>query len=256
MSLPLIFKHGNPGCPCCGQTLEPSPCACYPFNDHANNVVFDGLHLASTSPSYASGKLANATSHTGTQHHEHPHHACYTPSVGDGLRIWFWFKVITAPSATANWQGVVTKGRLASYPTFTGEWGIFWKTGPSSSPDLGFIYSSSTVTTGIIGSTPIITGDWYFIHWDINTDTAVSTISMYDQNGKLENPINDPKPLAGTLTADPAESMRVGNNTDGEILGANSGEFLIDNLGFTHGASNAATLYNSDSGLACPASGG
>ena len=79
---------------------------------------------------------------------------------------------------------------------------------------------------------------------------------MYDQNGKLENPINDPKPLAGTLTADPAESMRVGNNTDGEILGANSGEFLIDNLGFTHGASNASTLYNSDSGLACPASGG
>ena len=268
MSLPLIFKHGNPGCPCCGQRLigdgddgdddyedGTSVCACYPFDDHANNVVFDGLHLASTYPSYATGKLDNATKHTGTQHHEHPHHYCFTPSFGDGLRIWFWFKVVTAPPTTTNWQGVVTKGRLTSYPTFTGEWGIFWKTTPTSGPSLAFIHSSSTVTTGVLHTSTIVTGNWYFIHWDINTATAVSTASIWNAETDTKLDI-DPAVLAGTLTADPAESMRVGNNTDGDILGANSGEFLIDNLGFTHGASSAGFLYKLGDGIACPESGG
>ena len=260
MSLPLIFKHGNPGCPCCGQTLEPSPCACYPFDDHANNVVFDGLHMASTYPSYATGKLDNATKHTGTQHHEHPHHACYTPSVGGGLRIWFWFKVVTKPTATVHYQGVVTKGRLltAGSPpanTFAGEWGIFWKTSSMSGPDLVFVYRSSLVALGILHTTPMLAGYWYFIHWDINTTTATSTPSIWNADTGVKLAVA-PSALVGTLTADPAESMRVGNNTDGEVLGTNSGDFLIDNLGFTHGASSAGFLYKLGDGIACPESGG
>ena len=270
MGLPLIFKRDNPGCPCCGLRLigggdgdygddANSVCACYPFDDHANNVVFDGLHLTSTLPSYDAGILANASKHTGSEHHEHAHHVCYTPTAGDGLRIWFWLKMVTLPGEVSSFQGVVTKGRLdvGPPPIFTGEWGIFLRTNGAydQTTDLNFVLKTSTVALHIPHSVHIKTGIWYFIHWTLNATDALSDLTIYNADTDAEFG-GAAVGIVGEFVADPAESMRVGNNTDGDILGADYGELLIDNLGFTHGASNAATLYNSGSGVACPASGG
>ena len=258
MAIP--FKKNNPGCPCCGQ--PECPCACYAFDDNAEDSSVNNLHLTSTSASlsdYTTGKLGKAFKHTGSQHHEHAHDDCFTPSVGDGLAVWFWLKVVTAPSTSSDWQGIVTKGRISSTPVFTGEWGIFWKTPPgggASGPSMSFVYNTGSGPAKV-GDLAIGSDIWYFFHWSLNTTDAVSTLTAYNSNTDEEFG-GDAAVIVGEIAAVPAELMRVGNNTDGEILGANSGEFLIDNLGFCKDIGTEAemeeraeNLYNSGDGRAC-----
>ena len=252
----MVFKRANPGCPCCPNTGG-GFCACYPFNSDADNNLWDGLHLTSTYGNFGTaGKLGNASKHTGPQHHHHDHHSCFTPAEEGGLRIWFWLYVTTLPRATTAYQGVVTKGRFStagSPPanTFTGEWGIFWRTQSGSGTDINFVYKSDTVNLGVLHQVALSASTWYFVHWELNTDAKLSTLHI--------NNISDSGTLGGTGTAGlvgvmqpaPGEPMRVGNNEDGEILGANSGSFLIDNLGFSHNSGSASDLYNTGTGLAC-----
>ena len=287
MSLPLIFKHDNPGCPCCGLTLQPSPCACYPFDDHANNVVFDGLHLTSTYPSYATGKLANATKHTGTQYHEHPHHTCYVPEQASsptsplfGINVWFWIKRAKPASATgtAGIEYVVTKGlfpdgavEFSAAPNlclFPGTWSIFIDPqtyGSGRQFDLKFAvaYENSCVDVVTQQSWEHPT-DWVFFYWWYEPTAGIAGT----HTGKYSIIRN------GATTVD-EQSVAVGvagvnmRQTDpenfyvGKDLGAvNSETILIDNVGVSRHigtkaemTARATDLYNSGAGVACPADG-
>jgi hypothetical protein len=305
MSLPLIFKHGNPGCPCCGQRLighvddgdddyedGTSVCACYPFDDHANNVVFDGLHLASTYPSYATGKLDNATKHTGTQHHEHPHHTCYVPEQASsptsplfGINVWFWIKRAKPPSQASppnKIEYVISKGEWATTNKgyfqppnsdaagFNGTWSIFIDPTVSDNPSLHDIYFAVAYEDG---HTDVMCfsdswedpTDWVFFFWWYEPTAGLAGthtgryslvrngVTIYDEVtvaiGDAANPMRQTDP----------EKLIVGKN-----LGAHLYEtILIDNVGFSRRietkaemTARAAALYNSGTGIACPASGG
>ena len=172
--------------------------------------------------------------------------------------MWFWFREQTQPSdAVGAYHGVITKGELSySYPsvTFSGEWGVFYKPGTESSPELNFVYKSDAINLGIFGSTPIRTGVWYFFHWQINTTTKAASLVGYatDTAGALS--MGSPGAVTGNMQEEPTFPMRIGRNTgtNGLILGENSGSFQIDNVGFSEDSGTASTLYNSGTGLACP----
>ena len=256
----MIFKKNNPGCPCC-------PCPCYKFNDNAKDST-GNKHLTATSESYADGKLDKAASFTGSSHYTHAHDDCFSPAANDGVwRMWFWFKEVTEPSASAHgWHGVITKGEYSSsgsppVASFNGEWGVFYKPDGSigdSSPELFFAYKSDSVSLGHFASIGLIAGDWYFFHWQINATSKEA--ELYGRNASTGENLNAsgiwPTSVTGNMatTDDP---MRIGNNTgtNGVVLGANSGSFLIDNVGFSNKSGSAANLYNSGAGKGCPNQG-
>ena len=96
----MIFKKNNPGCPCCN-----CPCACYKFDDNANDSM--GSHdLTATNATYGTGKLDKALRCQGTQALEHEFDSCF--SVGSGINVWFWIKrEIDSPSTSS---GASTEG--------------------------------------------------------------------------------------------------------------------------------------------------
>ena len=129
MALP--FKKNNPGCPCCGQ--PECPCACYAFEDNAEDSSISNLHLTSPGASlsdYTTGKLDRAFKHTGSQYHEHADNACF--NLSGGINVWFWLKSdYVAPYSwgigTIQPEGIVTKGSWEALGSderdFLGEWG-------------------------------------------------------------------------------------------------------------------------------------
>ena len=262
------FKKYNPGCPCCFSA--PTVCACYSFDNTADNSVFDGLHLGATSPSYtaADKKLGtHAATFTGYAHYNHAHSECFSPAVGPKpWRVWFWFKMLARPSYSAQrYHGVITKGKVngtgvtaAAPPTsFDGEWGVFYHApfGDDSSPELFFVYQSDSVNLGIYFTTGVNLNNWYFFHWQINATTKAAEVFAVNADGTGSN-FGNSNNIVGNMSADSSKPLRIGNNTgiNGMVLGSNGGSFIIDNVGFAQNSGNASSLYNSGYGRACPAS--
>jgi len=263
----MIFKKNNPGCPCCD-------CPCYKFDDNGRDSSA-GKHLTETSAAYDTGRLSNAAEFEGSAHFLRDHDDCFSPSEHETWRMWFWFKEVTRPSdAVGAYHGVVTKalynGSTGSPPTtasLEGEWGVFYRPLTSggegdTGSDLFFVYKSSTTTLGISGTTGIVTGDWYFFHWTINHTSKDQEVKGWNASQDAElttcptSGCTETPDLQGNMSKT-TTPLRVGNNTGhaGLILGANSGSFLIDNLGFSTKAGSATDLYNSGTGKACPSRG-
>ena len=266
----MIFKKNNPGCPCC-------ECPCYKFNDNAEDST-GNKHLTATSEAYADGILGRAGSFTGSSHYTHAHDDCFSPAASDDVwRMWFWFKAVADPSAPSggfDYHGVITKGEFNhTYPGLSilweldGEWAVVWKTDFSSGADLLFLYKSSSVATGIFGGTGIIVGDQYFFHWQINNTTKAAALTGWNATTGASLTIPSSvfggsgggvlTEITGTMSVDESHPLRIGNNTGGNglILGAESGSFLIDNVGFSNKPGTAVNLYNSGVGKACPNQG-
>ena len=266
MSHGTAFKIGNPGCACCGL------CACYPFDGNGHDAI-SSKNLTATEESYAPGVMDKAASFTGSSHYSHAHDDCFSPAASDDVwRMWFWIKSVTDPphSPTFGYQGVITKGNLnyvyGSPPSisFDGEWGVFYRDGGVSGPDLLFVYKSDVIANGIFGATGLIEGHQYFFHWQINNTTKAAALTAWNATTNVPVPIpsglsgsSPPSTsITGTMSVDESMPLRIGQNggAAGQIL-ANNGLILIDNVGFSHHPGLADNLYNLGAGKRCPYAG-
>ena len=260
----MIFKRDNPGGSCC------TCCPCYPF-DGTGKSATGSLELTATNPAYATGVMGQAAQFTGTTHYEQSHNDCFSPSEHETWRMWFWFKKVTEPTDEPyQYHGVITKGKLNQAagsplpaPSLTGEWAVVYKPATASGSDVNFVYKSDSVPFGILGGSPITVGKWYFFHWLINHTTKNCEITGYKEGSGspfvvCPTPGCTSTPTIGGTMSKSTELLRIGNNTgtNGVILGANSGSFLIDNVGFADNDGTASNLYNTGSGKPCPNVGG
>lgn len=272
----MIFKIGNPGCACCYESTAVGACACYSFDNTANNAAADTLHLTSSYPAYSSTEKklgTHSASFANTAHHSRGHSECFTPAAGPTpWRMWFWIKVVTHPVYTSRppYAGVITKGNLnyvyGSPPvtSFDGEWGVFYNGAVGSSSDgywsaprLLFVYKSSAVALGLFATPFLQVGEWYFFHWQINTTTGAASLFGKSEDGG-EVGMNPPTSISGTMSADATHPLRIGNNagTAGTLLGWGNtvGDIKLDNVGFAQNSGSATSLYNGGTGVACPGS--
>lgn len=260
----MSWKKDNPGSPCC------TCCPCYKLDGNGKSAT--GPHnLTATNASYTTGIMGQAAEFTGSQHFDRTGVDCFSPSEVPVWSMWFWLKKITEPTDSPGvYHGVVTKGKLNAgtgspppLPTFDGEWGVFYKPANVSGPNMYFVYRSSSINFGLLGTDAIGQNNWNFFHWTINHTTKQTDIVRYregstsafvicDQIGCTSTPN-----IVGTMSKS-TELFRIGNNTGtyGVTLGSNSGSFLIDNVGFADRPSSASDLYNSGNGKPCPNIGG
>ena len=266
MALP--FKKNNPGCPCCGQ--PECPCACYAFEDNAEDSSISNLHLTSTGASlsdYTTGHLDRAFKHTGSQYHEHADNACF--NLSGGINVWFWIKAdYETPysyGVVSDYEGIVTKatwGDTGAGPDYDGEWGVFWSPPSGASPYTGFIYftvgngkSDSVFAVDSVGAYTHEKRWEFFFFW-----VSISEGKLYlIRDGGSTSEAN----LTGTQTLTSDKKLFIGNNDGFAKLGEQTYDsvprpWLIDNVGFCKDIGTQAemeeraeNLYNNGYGRAC-----
>jgi len=286
MALP--FKKNNPGCPCCGQ--PECPCACYAFDDNAEDSSISNLHLTSTGASptdYTTGKLDKAFKHTGSQYHEHADHSCFNLGP-DGINVWFWLK--SGYAAPYNWgppvgehevatqpEGVVTKGSWENLGSdqrdFLGEWGIFWdETSPNSTLNGQIFFVVGNGSAELYDGDAVSRAPWenkddvpnweFFFYWASIAEGKIYGIKWSDHDAIVSG-VTVEASLTGTQTLTSGEKLYIGNNTEGKKLGEQeyddvSRPWLIDNVGFCKDIGTKAemeeraeNLWNDGYGRAC-----
>ena len=222
----------------------------YSFEDNGNDLSGHGLNLTATSAAYSSTSKIGSKSgrFQGAGHFNIAHNDAFTASVGGGLRVSFWYRVVTSPTISSL-QGVITKGDFNG-STFNGEWGIFHnEAGASpgaSDPDLYVVIKASGAATQVLTSRGISTGVWYFVDFGINNNAGTFFINL---RGPLTT--NDSGTITGgSVVADTSTDVRIGNNTAGAILGATSKDVLVDGVSFSKDLTTSTdTLYNSGTGI-------
>ena len=254
----MVFKKGNPGCPCCN-----CPCACYKFDDNGNDSM--GSHdLTGTNAAYDTGKLDKAAKFTGTQYFEHDHDNCFVPG-STGINIWFWI-YRTPPTSTggAGKEYVVTKG-LFDGTNLSGTWSIYIL--PSQSVnDLFFsvAYENSAIDDSFETKSYEGSGEWVFFYWWYEP-TAGSAGTHTGRCSLIRNAttVLDEQTVAIGSVANPMRQTDSEKLYVGKDLGKEMSETIkVDNLGFCKNigtkaemTARAAALYNSGDGLACNNSG-
>ena len=261
----MVQMWNNWGC-CC------QPCPCYPFDGDAKDAA-GGNELTATNPDYAASVMGKGAQFKGASHYLQQHMDCFSPAASDDVwRMWFWIKSVSDPpgDATFGYQGLITKGNLNyvyGWPpsvSFDGEWGIFYRDGGASGPDLQFVYKSDLVSAGIFAGTGLLEGHQYFFHWQINNTTKAASVDGWNATtglplimssgfGGRAAPLTE---ITGTMSVDESHPLRIGKNegTAGQILG-NGGLILVDNVGFSDSEGTASSLYNSGNGKPCPSIG-
>lgn len=282
----MPFKRNNPGCQCC------CPCSCYKFNelnddgkisDTACCRPLSSFSTVSAGAQFGVGHLGEepkkSAEFTGGTYYQHEHHNCFSSGTPEsetgetperkGLRVWFWLKMNTAPGSSIAYQGIVTKGTIDSSGsppanTFEGEWGIWYRTGSgggggASGLNSVITYKTTVVTLGFAATPTLIAGIWYFYHWYIDDDLA----KLHIWNSDTDNQFGGSSiSVAGETVTSEDHPMMVGNNAKGAMLGAGSGNFSLENLGFCRETlteeelnDKAEILYGEGKGLECNASG-
>tara|TARA_R100001594_G_scaffold144551_1_gene193746 strand:+ start:481 stop:1281 length:801 start_codon:yes stop_codon:yes gene_type:complete len=261
----MIFKKGNPGCPCCN-----CPCSCYKFDDDATDCA-GNRDLTATSAEYVTGKLDKAAKFNGSSYYEHADHCCYRLGP-DGIAVWFWIHPDYAASynygGAIEPEGVISKGAMGQTGgtgkyDFDGEWGVFFdftSTHPSFVGQLFFVVGNGDAS-GLLGdvnyvSSGLTQNTWTFYYFWVSIEDGKLYLSV---NGAASTSAN----LTGTQTLTSDKPLHIGQNTDGKKLGeqTNGGvarPILIDNVGFCRSIKSedcmearASKLYNSGTGLAC-----
>ena len=280
----MIFKKNNPGCPCCN-----CPCACYKFDDNANDSM--GSHdLTATNATYGTGKLDNALRCQGTQALEHEFDPCF--SVGSGINVWFWAKrEIDTPygSSGASSKGWGTIAGDGSWPNpdgnafiganetgYTGSWfmGINIDS-KQTDPSLRFLIFAETGNIEACHGqqlNPFGTVGWhfYFWWWDILNVAGEPIRKSYLIHNDDAVDEHVPPVVGGASYRTKATSETVNFNVATNLAKGfddggtqyMTGDVYIDNLGICKNigtkaemTARAAALYNSGNGLACNNSG-
>ena len=285
----LPFKKNNPGCPCCGPAENPPggpncPCACYAFDDNAEDSSISNLHLTSTGASptdYTTGKLDKAFKHTGSQYHEHADNACF--NLSGGINVWFWLKSDYA--APYNWgppvpddevtiqpEGVVTKGSWENLGSdqrdFLGEWGIFWdetSEQPTLNGNIFFVVGNGTgdlYDGNAVARAPTEEKWEFYFFWASIAEGKIYGIKWGGDDEEVSG-VTVEANLTGTQTLTSGEKLFIGNNDGFAKLGEQTYDsvprpWLIDNVGFCKDIGTKAemeeraeNLYNSGDGRAC-----
>ena len=266
----LPFKKNNPGCPCCGPAENPPggpncPCACYAFEDNAEDSSISNLHLTSTSMSYGAGKLDKAAACDGTQSATHSFDSCYR--AGSGINVWFWIKrdvynpfkssglsqhgagIIAADGAFPQPDGPLyvdlsIPGYGENYTGFTGSWAIYLDRDShiSSNSTLNFVVYATTGIGQLFGTmmsqlNPSVDGDytapWIFCYWwwdrANNKEYLIRWGSNLSDSGVLK------EETVSVATRAQATAMTEDFHcTDGlgkGFNGYNTGTVYLDNLG-------------------------
>ena len=224
----------------------------YSFEDNGNDLSGRGFDLTATSAAYSSAYSvvgSKSAQFAGAGHFNIAHDDLFTASTGGGLRISFWYRVVTSPTIGRT-QGIITKGSIAGYPSmvFSGEWGIFHlESGDFSGPDVQFVAKTGAALQ-LLTSAHTAEGSLYFFDFGINNDAGtwfvnVRGASTNNTSGEL---------TGGSVVADTSTDVRIGNNTGGVngILGETSKEVLIDAVSFSKDLTTSTNdLYNSGTGI-------
>ena len=221
----MVFKKGNPGCPCC-------PCPCYYFegsgkDSFGNKSLTESGTLYSTTFSQGS----QSARFTGSSYFQREKHSCFSPYGHTTWTISFDMKVVTEPDVPqSQGMGLITRGAWDGNPpagTMSGEWAIIYQHQESGST-VYFILKTDSTTNGLHSvaireDSGTGTNGFSTISWTIGTGTASKVVA---------NGIEYTGNYVGSLVYG-NDDLYVGNNTDGLKLGEGSGEILIDNLCFS-----------------------
>ncbi len=270
----MPWKKDNPGSPCCS-----CDCPCYPLDGNGRDYH---RHL----DLFTSGTVAYSTTrHLGTKsatfsgggYLHQDKHECY--SIGNGLRMWGWFRIDGTQATRGYAQNIVSLGGVVSQSsaggtvTMTGAGGVVYYNSsysggiPTSVPPALAVQPSGTGSGvniyGYPGAWPAPTPVWSFFHTTY-TSTGTVTVTGSTSSPSLTTWRGIVNPHFGTselfpvyIGGAPDARHNAGYNAYG---GSTTGTSIvrIDNVGFSTSITNytakAASLFNSATGRACPAS--
>ncbi len=230
----------------------------YNFEDDGTDWSGRGLDLTVTSGAYSTTRVVGSKSadFQNSCHFSHAHNEYFSGGDGAGIRVSFWLYPVAlgSGSGASDIQGIITKG-TASVPVsslvFNGDWGIFYSQNLVGSDDLYFLIRTSSASQ-LLHRMELSTGSWYFIDVVINNYGG----STYGGEGKASVNVRGAATsntgdinIAGNMLGDSSQLLRIGNNTAGNLLGANSARFYIDAVSFSNDFTSPTTdeMYNSGS---------
>ena len=250
----------------------------YSFEDNVTDLSGHGLDLTASSASYsATSKIGSKSARfQGSSYFERAHDDMFTPSVGGGMRVSFWFRLDTHPTISAgDYQGLVTKGEFdpagshnGGVTGFVGEWAILYYQqttkhidgSEASAADFFVGLKTDVAALSVYGggtTGKIEAGDWYFFDIIIR-DNQTWSFSMRSTDASAS--VDTSSTYAGNPVAVASEPMRIGLNDspyaahaahDIGKLGGNSGDFLLDGVTFSKDFTTSTdTLFNSNLGIA------
>jgi hypothetical protein len=277
----MIFKKDNPGSPCCS-----CECPCYPLDGDGRDY-HRHLDLATSGTvAYSTVRKlgTKAAEFSGGGYLHQGENRCY--SIGNGLRMWGWFRMDGMQPTQGYVQNIVSLGGYvfqssAGAPiTMTGGGGIGyynWGGGCLISVQMTIAYQPSPGFSGInpygrLGAWPSTNcgsptpgAHWSFFH---TTFTSTGTVTQHGaefQTTLFADIRGSKHPAFGTDKrypvwiggGGPDPKFNAGSTAfGGSTTGATS--VRIDNVGFstdiTNYAAKAINLFNSGNGRACPAS--
>jgi len=235
----------------------------YNFEDDGTDWSGRGLDLTVTSGSYSTTRVVGSKSANFQDacHFSHAHNEYFSGSDGAGIRICFWIYPVALGSGGAlDFQGIITKGSVntsSGAAVFTGDWGIFYaQNAVVGTKDLHVAIKTSTTAIQILHSMALSTGAWYFIDVVINNygeslyEGGEGTASVNVRGASTSN--SGDIGITGNMLGDSSQLLRIGNNSEGDKLGADSARFYIDAVSFSNDFTSPTTdeMYNSGSAYA------
>ena len=235
----------------------------YNFEDDGTDWSGRDLDLTVTSGSYSTTRVVGSKSANfqDSCHFSHAHNEYLSGGDGAGIRICFWiYPVALGSGGASDFQGIITKGSVntgSGSPVFTGDWGIFYaQNAAAGTKDLHVVIKTSSVATQILHSMALSTGAWYFIDVVINNygtsgaggETGVASVNVRGAATSNSGDID----ITGNMLGDSNQLLRIGNNSEGDKLGADSAQFYLDAVSFSNDFTSPTTdeMYNSGSAYA------
>ena len=225
----------------------------YNFEDDGTDWSGRGLDLTVTNGSYSTTRVVGSKSANfqNSCHFSSPHSEYLASDGGAGIRISFWIYPVALGSGSglSDIQGIITKASVNGSGVFSGDWGIFYSQNLiDGSKDLHIATGTTTVTTQILHSMELSTGAWYFIDVVFDNYNSVASVNVRGADTTNSGNIN----ISGNMAGDASYPLRIGNNSDGNLLGANGARFYIDAVSFSNDFTSPTTdeMYNSGSAYA------
>lgn len=225
----------------------------YNFEDDGTDWSGRGLDLTVTNGSYSTTRVVGSKSANfqNSCHFSHAHNEYFASDGGAGIRISFWIYPVALGSGSglSDIQGIITKASVNGSGVFSGDWGIFYSQNLiDGSKDLHVATGTTSVATQILHSMELSTGAWYFIDVVFDNYNSVASVNVRGAATTNSGDID----IAGNMAGDASYPLRIGNNSDGNLLGANSARFYIDAVSFSNDFTSPTTdeMYNSGSAYA------
>ena len=227
----------------------------YNFEDDGTDLSGRGLDLTVTSGSYSATRVVGSKSANfqNSCHFSHAHSEYFSAADGAGIRICFWiYPAALGSGGVLDFQGIITKGSVntgGGSPVFTGDWGIFYaQNAVAGAKDLHVVIKTSSTAIQILHSMELSTGAWYFIDVVINNHEGTASVNVRGAATSNSGDID----IAGEMLGDSSQLLRIGNNSEGDKLGADSAQFYLDAVSFSNNFTSPTTdeMYNSGSAYA------